>query len=114
MDFERECLISLNAYSRLYPQSFFRRPLENKDLKNARNSLVFLGFCIVAPVASEKKDYFVILKMIEQDVEEFYCILMAGDKKRIFCRFEEVKKAADKKMLEKFGKFFSEEEKKFR
>lgn len=112
MAYERECVISLNAYLRIYPDSFFRRPLKSKDIKDAGNSLVFVGFSMLVPLAKDKKDYFAILKLIRQDVEDFFCMLASGDKKILACKFSDIKKTADKKMLEKFEKYFREEEKK--
>jgi hypothetical protein len=112
MDFEKECLISLNAYHRISPGSFFRRKLKKDEIKNARNSLVFVGFCRLAPLANAKKEYLVILKMIEQNIEEFYCMLASGDNKQLSCRFSDARKAASKKTMETFEKYFREEEKK--
>jgi len=114
MDFEKEFLVSINAYNRLYPGSFFRRPLKAGDIQQARSSLVFVAFRMLAPLAKGTDDHFAILKAIEQDVEEIYCLLMAGDGKRLSCRFSEAKKAAEKKILERFERYFAEEKKKLR
>ena len=114
MDAKKECLISLNAYHRLYPGSFFGRPLKAEEIRDAGNSLVFAGFGALAPLATEKKDFFVILRLIDQNVEDFFCMLASGDRKLFACRFADAKKAADSKTLEKFGKYYTEEKKKLR
>ncbi|UCC91244.1 MAG: hypothetical protein JSV39_02910, partial [Candidatus Aenigmatarchaeota archaeon] len=69
MNPETLCLISLNAYHRISRNSFFRRILEAKDLEHARNSLVFHGFSRLSEIAKENKDYFVILRLIERDID---------------------------------------------
>lgn len=112
MSFERECVISLNAYLRIYPGSFFGRPLKAKEIKDACNSLVFVGFCMLAPLAKDRKDYCVILRLIQQDVEDFFCMLASGDRKILECKFSDTKKAVDAKKLEKFEKYYKEEESK--
>jgi hypothetical protein len=114
MPYEKECAVSLNAYLRLYPNSFFGRPLKATELKSACNSLVFAGFSALVPLAGDKKYYCVILRLIHQDIEDFYCVLASGDKKMLECKFSDAKKAADPKTLEKFEKYYAEEEKKFR
>jgi hypothetical protein len=113
MAFEKECAIALNAYLRIYPGSFFGKPLKTSDLKDAGRSLVFMGFSTLAPLAKNKKEYCVILRLIQQDVEDFFCMLASGDGKILECKFTDAKKAADVKTLEKFGKYYAEEEKKF-
>jgi hypothetical protein len=110
MKLEKACVYSLNAYNRLYPSSFFRRKLQEKDIKEAKKSIVFLGFCKLAHLAKEKKDYFVILKIIEQDVEGVCCMLMVSDDKQFSQKFLKAKKNADPKLLEKFEKYYKEEE----
>jgi hypothetical protein len=114
MAFEKDCAISLNAYLHIYPDSFFGRQLKAKDIRNAGNALVFVGFGMIVPLAKNKKDYFVILKLIQRDVEDFFCMLASGDKKILACKFSDIKKTVDEKMLEKFEKYYGEEEKKLR
>ena len=110
--YEKECAISLNAYLRIFPESFFGRALKTSDIKNACNSLVFVGFGMLAPLAKSKKDYFVILRLVQQDVEDFFCMLASGDRKMLACKLEDARKVADGKTLEKFVKYYAEEEKK--
>lgn len=105
------CLISLNAYHRMYPNSFFRRVLEAEDLEHARNSLVFHGFSKLVPLAKEKKDYLVILRLIEQDVDGVYDMLRTENIEMFRKNFEKMKSEIESGLLEKFEKFFAEEEK---
>jgi len=112
MDKEMECLVSLNAYHRIYPNSFFRRILEIPDLEHARNSLVFLGFSKLVPLTKEKKDYFIILKSIEQDVDGTYEMLGSGNNESFRKEFEKLKSGIEKGLLKKFEKYFIEEKKK--
>ncbi len=51
MKLEKACVYSLNAYNRLYPGSFFGRRLGQEDIKEAKKSIVFLGFCKLARIA---------------------------------------------------------------
>jgi len=112
MKLEKACVYSLNAYNRLYPGSFFGRRLGQEEIKEAKKSIVFLGFCKLARLAKERKDYFVILRLIEEDVEGTCCMLMFDGYKEFSGRFIEARKNADPKMLEKFEKYYREEEKK--
>jgi len=114
MKLEKACVYSLNAYHRLYPGSFFGRKLKEKELKDAKKTIVFLGFCKLARLAKERKDYFVILRLIEQDVEGVCCLLMVSDDEQFSQKFLEARKNADPKMLEKFEKYYKEEEKEAR
>lgn len=111
MDFEIECLVSLNAYLRISPGSFFGRALKKSDIKNARDSLVFVGFRALAPLAKDRKDYFVILRLIEQDVEETYSLLISGDDKRLSCKFCDCRNTADRKSMEKIREVLRRREK---
>ncbi|MCK4336183.1 MAG: hypothetical protein KAW40_05685 [Candidatus Aenigmarchaeota archaeon] len=109
MDPETLCLISLNAYHRISPESFFRRTLEIPDLEHARNSLVFHGFSKLSELANESKDYFLILKLIEQDVEGVYEMLSTGNIEKFREKFEKLKSETGSENLEKFEKYFTEE-----
>ncbi|MEE9323776.1 MAG: hypothetical protein V3U72_04485 [Candidatus Aenigmarchaeota archaeon] len=110
MDPETLCLISLNAYHRISKDSFFRRILEAKDLEHTRNSLVFLGFSELSGLAKERKDYFIILKLIEQDVDGVYGMLSRGEKESFRGKIEKMKRETAKETLEEFEKYFTEEE----
>lgn len=112
MDSENLCLISLNAYHRIYPKSFFRRTLETSDLKHAKNSLVFLGFSRLHKMAKEKKDYFLILKLIEHDVEGVFEMLLTEKMEGLQRKFEKLESETRNEVLEKFKKYFAEEERK--
>ncbi len=112
MDPERACLISLNAYHRISRDSFFRRILEAKDLEHAKNSLVFHGFSKLSGLAKESKDYFIILKMIESDIDGVYEMLKTGEIGELREKFEKLKSKTSKETLEEFEKYFLEEEKK--
>jgi hypothetical protein len=114
MAYERECAVSLNAYLRIYPGSFFGRPLNAKDVANAKSSLVFVGFCMLAPVAKDKKDYCAILRLVRDDVEDFFRMLASGDMKILECRLSDFRKAIDPATLRKFEKYYAEEDRKFR
>jgi hypothetical protein len=106
------CLVSLNAYQRIYPNSFFRRPLRKEDLKPAGNSLVFLGFSELSGLARGTKDYFVILKLIEQNVNGVCEMIRTGKNEKFIAKFKRLKKETGKEIIEKFEKYFREEEKK--
>ncbi len=112
MDSETLCLVSLNAYHRISQDSFFRRILEISDLESARNSLVFHGFSKLSELAKESKDYFLILKLIEQDVEGVYEMLSTGNIENFREKFEKLKRETAKETLEEFEKYFTEEERK--
>ena len=110
MDSASLCLVSLNAYHRIYPQSFFRRILEIKDLENVRNSLVFQGFGRLAGLAKEKKDYFVILKLIESNVDAVYQMLRTGRVEGFSNEIERSRWETDSETLNTFEKYLREEE----
>lgn len=112
MDPDNACLISLNAYNRIYPDSFFRKPLKKKDLEFAKKTLVFKGFCKLSELAKEEKDYFLILRMIEHDVDGVYGMIATGDIESFREKFEELKSRTDKQILDKFHSYFNEEMKK--
>jgi hypothetical protein len=112
MDPAGVCLVSLNAYHRIYPDSFFRRTLKKEDLEHARNSLVFLGFSKLHMLAKESKHYFIILKLIEQDVEGVCEMLLTEKTERLREKFEKIKNETKNEVLEKFKKYFAEEERK--
>jgi hypothetical protein len=112
MDFASVCLISLNAYHRIFPDSFFRRILEAKELEHVRNSLVFHGFSRLAGLAKERKDYFIILKIIEQDVDGIYEMLRTGRIEIFGAIIEKLRWEIESELLVKFERFFIEEEKK--
>ena len=109
---EIKCLISLNAYHKLYPNSFFRRPLRKDDVPLAKNTLVFLGFSELLHLSKERKDYFLILKTIENDVDGVYEMLKTGEKEKFEESFEKLKTGTKEESLNKFEKYFAEEEKK--
>jgi hypothetical protein len=112
MDPENLCLISLNAYHRISKDSFFRRVLEANELEHARNSLVFHGFSKLSELAKESRDYLIILRLIEQDVDGVYEMLGTGNIEKFREKFEKLKSEIESGILEKFEKFFAEEEKK--
>ena len=112
MDHETLCLISLNAYHRISKDSFFRRPLRKDDVPLAKNTLVFLGFSELLHLSKERKDYFLILKTIENDVDGVYEMLKTGEKEKFEESFEKLKTGAKEETLNKFEKYFAEEEKK--
>ncbi len=112
MRVELKCLISLNAYHKLYPNSFFRRLLQKDEILFAKNTLVFLGFSELLYLSRERKDYFLILKTIESDVDGVYEMLRTGEKKKLEERFEKLKTETKEETLNKFEKYFAEEEKK--
>ena len=112
MDSETLCLVSLNAYHRISQDSFFRRILEAKDLESARNSLVFRGFSKLSGFAKESKDYLIILKLIESDVDGVYEMLRTGSTEKSREKFEKLKRETAKETLEEFEKYFTEEERK--
>ncbi len=112
MAFEKECAASLNAYLRIYPGSFFGRPLKTEEVALAKNALVCAGFETLAPLAASRKDYYSILWLVQHDVEGFFAMLSSGDRKALECRFADARKAADAKALDKFQKFYKQEEKK--
>jgi len=112
MDSASVCLISLNAYHRIYPNSFFRRTLETSDLEHAKNSLVFLGFSKLHKIAKERRHYFIILKLIEQDVEGVCEMLLTEKTERLRKKFEKLKNEIKNEVLDKFKKYFAEEERK--
>jgi len=112
MDPDTLCMVCLNAYYRIYPNSFFRRILRKDELEMARDSLVFLGFSRLAELAKETKDYYLILRLIEQNVDEVCELLWTGKSKVLRNKFEKLKTAADREVLDKFEECFAEEEKK--
>ncbi len=112
MDSDTLCMISLNAYHRIYPNSFFRRILRKDELEMARDSLVFLGFYRLLELAKEIKDYFLILRVIEQNVDEVCKMLWTGKGKVLRDKFKKLKTTADREVLDKFEECFAEEEKK--
>ncbi len=110
MDSETLCFISLNAYYRIYPDSFFRRILETSDLEHAKNSLVFHGFSKLAGIAKERKDYFIILKLIENDVDGVYEMLRTGEMGSFGSKIEKLRWEIESEILRKFERYFIEEE----
>ncbi|GAG30045.1 unnamed protein product [marine sediment metagenome] len=112
MDSETLCLVSLNAYHRISKDSFFRRVLEANELEPARNSFVFHGFSKLSELAKESKDYLIILKLIEQDVDGVYGMLGTGNIEKFREKFEKLKSETGSEILEKFEKHFIEEKKK--
>ena len=110
MDFESICLVSLNAYHRIYPDSFFRRSLRKEDLGHARHSLVLLGFSKLAGLAKENKDYFIILKIIESNVDGVYEMIRTGRTESIGIQIERLRWEIESELLERFERYFREEE----
>jgi hypothetical protein len=110
MAFERVCLVSLNAYHRIRPDSFFRRILKASDLRVAKNSLVFLGFSKLFKLAKERRDYLIILKLIERDVDGIYEMLNGKDIERFQENFKKLRSETESEILDKFEKYLSEEE----
>jgi|GEM_PF-1780201 len=112
MDSASLCLVSLNAYHRISKDSFFRRILRKEDLGHAKNSLVFHGFSKLLGFARESKEYFIVLKLIEQNIDDICEMVYGGDAGDLREKFEKLKASTGKEILERFEKHFKEEKKK--
>ncbi|NIO22713.1 MAG: hypothetical protein GTN38_01645 [Candidatus Aenigmarchaeota archaeon] len=111
------CLVSLNAYNGINPDSFFRRPIEPKEIKLVKNTLVLRGFTMLRPLVSIAEDYLVVLKLIEQDVDGVYELLISESKEKLnpFLReFEKMKNEISKDVLKNFNQKFYQERKRLR
>ncbi|NIO20445.1 MAG: hypothetical protein GTN76_06815 [Candidatus Aenigmarchaeota archaeon] len=106
-----ECfLVSINAYHRINPDSFFRRSISEEDVDHLGNTLVFLGFNEFKEFAKSEKEYYVVLKLIEKNIERVCEFLFSGKKRENFQKvFEDLKKEVEEEVLNDFAKFFKEE-----
>ncbi len=101
------CLAALNAYHEIKPNSFFRRKLKKEEMKHAENTLVVLGFIKLKVLTKDTSDFFVILKMIEDNVNDVFGLVI-GEKEidEFEIIFENEKRSIDKKDVEIFIKIF--------
>ncbi len=111
------CVVSLNAYHRISKESFFRRHMKPKEIELMKNTLVVRGFVLFRPLVSRAEDYFLVLKMIEGDVDGIYELLVSEsrDKFETFLRrFEILKRETPENILRNFHENFYRERRRLR
>lgn len=109
MDKDKLCFACLNAYHRIHPDSFFKRPLKAKERGQASKSMVFVAFSELAGRAKDEKDYFFILRAIDRDPDRIYRMLAVNEDDLIWDEIGKLRKEREKGTVEKFLRHYREE-----